>query len=116
MTSPHPEVGEIVVLSELDCKPLVLVIATDDTTSDITGVLLADLDSESIQRLEQSIGDRERRRKVAADIKAVTDDSVTYSVPYAEVAHRHAPGIDGCPDSPLPPGDGPETAPTQSSQ
>jgi hypothetical protein len=100
MTSPHPEVDEIVALPELKCEPLVLVIATNDITTNITGVLLADLDSESIQRLKQSAGGRERQRKVSARIRA-DDDSVAYSIPYTEVSHRHTQDIDGCPtDSP----------------
>jgi hypothetical protein len=93
MTTLSPAAGEIVVLSELECEPLVFVLETDDTTNTITAILLADLDPKNIQRLRQSVGDHERRRQIAATLHA-TDESVPYSVPYADVSYPQ-PGGEG---------------------
>lgn len=87
------EVGEVVSVTELDSEPALLVLAVDE---DLTGALLADLASETIQRLEATIGDREGRREVATAV-ANAADIMTFAVPPAEVAHRNEPGIQGCP-------------------
>ena len=52
----RPSAGDIVVLTELDSEPHLLVTAVDEAGDDVTGVLLADLAAETIQRLERSAG------------------------------------------------------------
>ena len=86
------EVGEVVTLTELDSEPAVLVLAVDE---DLTGALLADLATETIQRLEATVGDREGRREIVTAV-ANAEEIMTFAVPPAEVAHRNGPGIQGC--------------------
>ena len=56
----HLSTGDI-VLTELDSEPHLLVTAAAEVGDDITGVLLADLAPETIQRFELSAGDRQRQ-------------------------------------------------------
>jgi hypothetical protein len=86
------EVGEVVTLTELDSEPALFVLDVDE---DITGALVADLADETIQRLEQTTGDRQGRRELAQAV-ANADAIMTFRVPPAEVAHRDEPGITGC--------------------
>jgi len=86
------EVGEVVSLTELDSEPALLVLNVGE---DLTGALLVDLASETVQRLEATVGDREGRREIATAV-ASAEDIMTFAVPPAEVAHRNGPGIQGC--------------------
>lgn len=90
-----PEVGEVVVLTELDSEPRLLVCAVDDDEALVVGTLLADLADETIQRLNASVGDRDRRREVTTAV-ARADELMTFAVPVGELRHRGAPGIQGC--------------------
>lgn len=82
-----PAVGDVVVLTELDSNPRLLVTAVDETSDDVTGVLLADLAEETIQRLDATAGDRQRRQELTTTIRR-TEDLMTFCVPFAELRRR----------------------------
>lgn len=89
------EVGEIVTLTEIDSEPVLLVLEVDEY---LTGTLLADLPTETIQRLETTVGDPEGRRTVAQAV-ANTEDITTFAVPPQEVDPRDELGIQSGPPS-----------------
>ncbi|WP_420182828.1 hypothetical protein ACNO8S_16195 (plasmid) [Haloarcula sp. KBTZ06] len=85
-----PSVGDVVVLTELDSEPRLLVTAVDEFADEVTGVLLADLAAETIQRLEATAGNRQRRRKLTTAIRRA-DDLMTFRVPVDELRQRDQP-------------------------
>lgn len=89
-----PEVGETVAITTVDSEPWLLVCAVDDDAREVTGVLVADLADETVQRLEESIGDRERRRKLTTAVSSA--DLMTFAVPREALRHLGSPGIQGC--------------------
>ena len=93
--APLPEVGETVAITTAESEPWLLVCAVDDDVLEVTGVLVADLADETVQRLEASVGDRERRRKLATAVSS--KDLMTFAVPCEELRHLGSPGIQGCP-------------------
>ncbi|NHN64727.1 hypothetical protein G9463_15670 [Haloarcula sp. JP-Z28] len=77
MTAP-PTVGEIIAITTTDSEPLLLVSrATDEH---ITGVLLADLATEPLQRLRASKRNTPTRRQLAQAIGR-TDELMSFTVP-----------------------------------
>lgn len=78
------DIGQIVVLTEVDSDPRLLVTAADDDTEDVTGVLLADLADDTIQRLEPSVGDRQHCQQLTTAVRR-TDDLMTFRVPVDEL-------------------------------
>lgn len=89
-----PTVGDVVVLTELDSEPPLLVTAVDEANNDVTGVLLADLAKATIQRLEASADDSQRRQDLTTAIQR-TEDLMTFCVPVAELRHRDGPDRQG---------------------
>jgi hypothetical protein len=85
-----PSVGDVVVLTELDSEPRLLVTAVDEAADEVTGVLLADLAAETLQRLEATAGDRQRRRELTTAIRRA-DDLMTFRVPVDELRQRDSP-------------------------
>jgi hypothetical protein len=76
--TPQPSVGEIVAITTIDSEPLLLVSsATDD---DVTGVLLADLPTEPLRRLQASDPGTATRRQLAQALGR-TDDRQSFTVP-----------------------------------
>ncbi|WP_424005516.1 hypothetical protein ACOZ4I_19315 (plasmid) [Haloarcula salina] len=79
MTRPDP--GEVVTLTDVESEPPLLVCRiTDDHVS---GVLLADLAAATLQRLEQSVDDHERRAELATAIQEAAS-LPTFEVPVTE--------------------------------
>ncbi|WP_135304926.1 hypothetical protein [Haloarcula amylovorans] len=89
-----PGVGEVVVLTELDSAPRLLVTSVDDAANSITGVLLADLATETIQRLAASTGDRHRCEELALAVKQTTE-LAKFTVPCEDCRYLDEPGLDG---------------------
>jgi len=89
-----PSVGDVVVLTELDSEPRLLVTAVDELADEVTGVLLADLAAETIQRLEATAGNRQRRRKLTTAIRRA-EDLMTFRVPVAELRQRDQSATQG---------------------
>ncbi|NLV12177.1 hypothetical protein [Haloarcula argentinensis] len=85
-----PSVGDVVVLTELDSEPHLLVTAVDEVADEVAGVLLADLAAETLQRLEATAGDRQRRRKLTTAIRRA-EDLMTFRVPVDELRQRDQP-------------------------
>lgn len=79
----HPTVGEIVAITTTDSEPLVLVCHVDDEHS--TGVLLADLATETLRRLRASEPDTPTRRQLA-DTIGRTDELLSFTVPATDCA------------------------------
>jgi len=80
----NPTVGEIVAITTTDSEPLLLVSrSTDDEHS--TGVLLADLATETLHRLRASEPDTATRRQLAQAIGR-TDDLMSFTVPIRDCA------------------------------
>ncbi|MGB9934081.1 hypothetical protein [Haloarcula amylolytica] len=79
----HPTVGEIVAITTTDSEPLVLVCHVDD--DHVTGVLLADLATETLHRLRASEPDATTRRQLA-DAIGRTDDLMSFTVPTGDCA------------------------------
>jgi len=76
--TPQPTVGEIVAITTIDSDPLLLVgSATDDHA---TGVLLADLPTGPLRRLQASDPDTATRRQLAQTLGRA-DDRMTFTVP-----------------------------------
>ncbi|MBX0296786.1 hypothetical protein [Haloarcula nitratireducens] len=84
-----PAVGAVVVLTELDSAPRLLVTAVDNDET-VTGVLLADLAEETRQRLA-STGDRHRREELVLAVTQTTE-LARFCVPVAEC--RQLDGLD----------------------
>jgi len=89
-----PSVGDVVVLTELDSEPRLLVTVVDGADDEVTGILLADLAEETIQRLEATAGDRQRRRKLTTAIRRA-EDLMTFRVPVGELRQRDQPTTQG---------------------
>ncbi|RLM90064.1 hypothetical protein [Haloarcula sp. Atlit-7R] len=89
-----PAVGDVVVLTELDSEPPLLVTAVDEAGDEVTGVLLADLAAETIQRLDATAGDRQRRQELTTAIRRA-EDLMTFRVPVAELRQRDQPATQG---------------------
>ncbi len=66
-----PEVGEVVAITTTASEPQLLV--TNVEADAVRGVLLADLASETLHRLEHTAGDRQRRRQLATAEQASAD-------------------------------------------
>jgi len=79
----HPTVGEIVAITTTDSEPLLLVCHVGDEHS--TGVLLADLATETLQRLRASEPDTATRRQLAQAI-GLTDELMSFTVPTRDCA------------------------------
>ncbi|MBX0297002.1 hypothetical protein [Haloarcula nitratireducens] len=87
-----PAVGAVVVLTKLDSTPRLFVTAVDDGDDTVTGVLLADLAAETLQRLA-SVGDRHRREEL---VLAVTQTELArFCVPVEECRQLDESGFDG---------------------
>jgi len=82
MTS-QPTVGEIVAITTTDSDPFLLVCTAD--AKQVTGVLLADLSTETIQRLRTSKPDTATRRQVATTVKRA-DECLSFTVPLTDYA------------------------------
>ncbi|NLV13987.1 MULTISPECIES: hypothetical protein [Haloarcula] len=83
-----PSVGDVVAPTELDSEPHLLVTAVDAASDDVTGVLLADLAEETLQRLEATAGNRQRRRELTTTIRRA-EDLMTFRVPVGELRQRN---------------------------
>ncbi|AJF28072.1 hypothetical protein SG26_20230 (plasmid) [Haloarcula sp. CBA1115] len=81
--TPRPTVGEIVAVTTIDSDPLLLACHLYD--DHITGVLLADLPTEPLRRLQASDPDTATRRQVAQTLGR-TDDRMPFTVPHTDYA------------------------------
>ncbi|EMA31533.1 MULTISPECIES: hypothetical protein [Haloarcula] len=81
--TPQPSVGEIVAITTTDSDPLLLVSTIAD--DHVTGVLLADLATETLQRLQASEPDTATRQQLAAAIGR-TDELMSFTVPLTDCA------------------------------
>ncbi|MBX0297666.1 hypothetical protein [Haloarcula nitratireducens] len=88
-----PAVGAVVALTELDSEPRLLVTAVDDADNTVTGVLLADLAAETIQRLA-SAGDRHRREELILAVTQTTE-LARFCVPVEDCRQLDESGFDG---------------------
>ncbi|WP_336339481.1 hypothetical protein [Haloarcula brevis] len=89
-----PTVGDVVTLTELDSEPHLLVTAVYEAADEVTGVLLADLAAETIQRLDATAGNRQRRRELTTAIRRA-EDLMTFRVPVTELRQRDSPATQG---------------------
>jgi hypothetical protein len=79
----QPSVGEIVAITTTDSEPLLLVCrSTDDH---VTGVVLADLATETLHRLRASEPDTATRRQLAGAIGR-TGELMSFTVPLTDCA------------------------------
>ncbi|GCF16094.1 hypothetical protein Harman_40290 [Haloarcula mannanilytica] len=76
--TPQPTVGEIVAITTTDSDPFLLVCSQDPEL--ITGVLLADLASETVHRLRASEPDTATRRELATAVERA-DECMSFTVP-----------------------------------
>ncbi|MFU1782994.1 hypothetical protein ACM16X_16605 [Haloarcula japonica] len=81
--TPQPTVGEIVAITTIDSDPLLLVSSASD--DHVTGVLLADLPTEPLRRLQASDLDTATRRQLAQTL-GQTDDRQSFTVPTTDYA------------------------------
>jgi hypothetical protein len=79
----HPTVGEIVAITTTESGPLLL--ASRATNEHITGVLLADLATETLQQLRASKRNTPTRRQLAQAIGR-TDELMSFTVPTTDCA------------------------------
>ena len=79
----QPTAGEVVAITTTDSEPLLLVSSTTD--NNVTGVLLADLATETLHRLEVSEPDTATRQELAAAI-AQANDLMSFTVPLTDCA------------------------------
>jgi|GEM_PF-3992354 len=79
----QPTVGEIVAITTTDSEPLLVVCRSTD--SHVTGVLLADLATETLHRLQASEPDTATRRELAQAIGR-TDELMSFIVPLTDCA------------------------------
>ena len=79
----HPTVGEIVAITTTNSEPLLLVCRQTD--EHVTGVLLADLATETLQRLRASEPDTPTRRQLGLAIGR-TDELMSFTVPRTDCA------------------------------
>ncbi|EMA07872.1 hypothetical protein [Haloarcula marismortui] len=89
-----PTVGDVVILTELDSEPHLLVTAIDEADNAVTGVLLADLAAETIERLNATAGNRQRRQKLTTAIRRA-EDCMTLCVPVDELRQHNRPTTQG---------------------
>ena len=82
MTS-QPTAGEIVAITTTDSDPFLLVCTAD--ADEITGVLLADLATETIHRLRSSDYDTATRRELATIVERA-DKCLSFTVPTTDYA------------------------------
>lgn len=82
-TTAQSTAGEVIAITTTDSEPLLPVSSTTD--NGVTGVLLADLASETRHRLEVSELDTATRRELAADI-VQADNLISFSVPHTDCA------------------------------
>ncbi|KAA9396670.1 hypothetical protein Har1130_18765 [Haloarcula sp. CBA1130] len=81
--TPQPTAGEIVAITTTDSDPRLLVCTVDD--DQITGVLLADLATETIRRLRASEPDTATRRELATAVERA-DECMSFTVPTTDCA------------------------------
>ena len=81
--TPQPTVGEIVAITTTDSDPFLLVCTAD--AKQVTGILLADLSTETIHRLRASEPDTATRRQVATAVERA-DESMSFTVPLTDYA------------------------------
>ncbi|EMA07843.1 hypothetical protein SAMN05443574_1474 [Haloarcula vallismortis] len=79
----QPTVGEIVAITTTDSDPLLLVCSQE--TELITGVLLADLATETIHRLQASEPDTATRQQLATAVERA-DGCLSFTVPTTDCA------------------------------
>ncbi|MDS0223643.1 hypothetical protein NDI54_20075 [Haloarcula sp. S1AR25-5A] len=79
----QPTAGEIVAITTTDSEPLLLVYRSND--DHVTGVLLADLATETLHRLRASERNTATRRQLAQAIGR-TDDLMSFTVPLTDCA------------------------------
>jgi hypothetical protein len=79
----HPTVGEIVAITTTNSNPLLLVRTVGD--EHVTGVLLADLATETLHRLRASEYDTPTRRQLGQAIGR-TDELLSFTVPRTDCA------------------------------
>lgn len=77
----HPTVGEIVAITTTNSEPLLLVCRQTD--EHVTGVLLADLATETLHRLRASEYDTPTRRQLGQAIGR-TDELMSFTVPVTD--------------------------------
>jgi len=80
--TPQPTAGEIVAITTTDSDPFMLVCHVDDH---VTGVLLADLATETIHRLRTSDYDTATRRELATAVERA-DECMSFTVPTTDCA------------------------------
>jgi len=78
-----PSVGEIVAITTTDSEPLVMVCHRNEPQA--TGVLLADLATETLHRLRASERDTAKRRQLGQAIGR-TDNLMSFTVPLTDCA------------------------------
>ena len=81
--TPKPTVGEIVAITTTDSEPLVLVSTVTD--GHVTGILLADLATETLHRLQATEPDTATHRQLAAAIEQA-DDRMSFTIPHTDYA------------------------------
>lgn len=79
----RPTAGEIVAITTTDSEPLLLVCRQTD--EHVTGVLLADLATDTLQRLRVSKPDTATRRELAQAIGR-TNELLSFTVPLTDCA------------------------------
>ncbi|AAV44414.1 unknown (plasmid) [Haloarcula marismortui ATCC 43049] len=79
----RPTAGEIVAITTTDSEPLLLVCRQTD--EHVTGILLADLATETLQRLRASEPDTATRQQLAQAIGR-TNELLSFTVPLTECA------------------------------
>ena len=79
----RPTAGEIVAITTTDSEPLLLVCRQTD--EHVTGVLLADLATETLQRLRVSEPDTATRQQLAQAIGR-TNELLSFTVPTTDCA------------------------------
>ena len=89
-----PSVGYVVILTGLDSEPHLLVTAVDEAGDGVTGVLLADLAEETVQRLNVLAGNHQRRQELTTAIRRA-EDLMTFRVPISELHQRDSPATQG---------------------
>jgi len=101
MTEQTPAVGEIVALTGFETEPWVLTLALEDgrakvalveTVPDCSYTAISDA---TFRLLQDSVGDRERRRRVATNVDENTAVSKLW-VPCNRLDRLGSPGIQGC--------------------
>jgi hypothetical protein len=79
----HPTVGEIVAITTTESEPLLVVYRSNDTQA--TGVLLADLATETLHRLRATEPNTTTRRQLA-DAIGRTGELMSFTIPLTDCA------------------------------